>query len=647
MQKKYSALFSPGKLGGLTVKNRVVMAPMLVSYGLASGEVSQRLLDYYEARARGGVGIIIVEAACIHPSGMEASTQLRIDQPRYISGLEHLAETIKSHGVAAFIQLLHAGRQTSSMVTGEQPVAPSPLACSVTREDPRELSLDEVKHLELAYIEAARNAARAGFDGVELHAAHGYLINQFLSPHSNHRWDEYGGSPENRMRFLVNILAGIKKAEPGLLVSIRLNMDDFVPGGLQLEESVKIAMRLEEEGANLIHCSSGTYESGLNSIEPSSYREGWRAYLAGELKKWVKIPVISGGILCSPAFANQLIESEQADYIFLGRSLLADPDWVNKVKQGQHQRIRPCLLCNRCIESNFKGLSVRCTVNFWTGREGKQMPVKTTSAQKKVSVIGSGPAGMQAALSLKKLGFEVKVYEKKSQPGGLLNLASQPPHKHRLARYREYLLGELAHYQIPVLLGQKFCVETLEQEKPDYVVVATGSKPIVPMGTIKWDNAINMADILEDKAQISNKNVVIIGGGSNGCETADYLIKMDNRIVIVEKEDVLAGQMEKKNRRDMMNRLDKAGVVKMTGSTVIAVEEYRVVIERGFRQESLEADLVVLAVGYKPDKHLYCELNQIHPRVFLIGDAYQVSNIRNAVVQAETVAQDIYRMSWE
>lgn len=647
MHRKYTALFSPGKIGGLMVKNRVVMAPMLVSYGSASGEVSQRLIDYYEARARGGVGIIIVEAACIHPSGMEAATQLRIDQVRYISGLEHLAETIKAHGVAAFIQLLHTGRQTSSLVTGEQPVAPSPLACSVTREEPRGLTIEEVKYLEKAYIDAARNAARAGFDGVELHAAHGYLINQFLSPHSNHRQDEYGGSLENRMRFLANILHGIKKAEPGLLISVRLNMDDFVPGGLQLEESVKIAVRLEEGGANLIHCSSGTYESGLKSIEPSSYHEGWRAYLAGELKKWVKIPVISGGILCSPAFANQLIAGEQADYIFLGRSLLADPDWVNKVREGEHQRIRPCLLCNRCIESNFKGLSVRCTVNFWTGREGKQMPVKTFTAQKKVAVIGSGPAGMQAALSLKKLGFEVKVYEQATQPGGLLNLASRPPHKHRLARYRDYLVGELTHYQIPLLLDQRFTTETLEEENPDYVVVATGSTPILPDGLVKCDNANSIADVLEDKVEITNKNVVVIGGGSNGCETADYLIKSGNQVAIVEKESILAAQMEKKNRRDMMNRLDKAGVVKLTGSTVVAVEQGRVVIERGHGQECLEADLVVMAVGYKPNKQLYLELSQIHPRVFLIGDAYQVSNIRNAVVQAETVAQDIYRMSWE
>lgn len=623
------------------------MAPMLVCYGLSSGEVSRRQLDYYEARARGGVGIIIVEAACIHSSGLGTSTQLRIDNHRYISGLEHLADTIKSHGVGAFIQLLHAGRQTSSLVSGVQPVAPSPLSCTVTREVPRELGIDEIKQLEMAYIEAARNAARAGFDGVELHAAHGYLINQFLSPHSNRRQDEYGGSLENRTRFLLNILTGIKKAEPHLLISVRLNMDDFVTGGLQLDESIKIGIRLEEEGANLIHCSSGTYESGLNSIEPPSYQEGWRTYLAGELKKWVHIPVISGGVLSSPSFADQLIASEQADFVFLGRSLLADPDWVNKASQGQSKRIRPCLVCNRCIDSTFKGLGARCSVNFWTGREGKQMPVKTSSLHNTVSVIGSGPAGMQAALSLKKLGFEVKVYEQAAQAGGLLNLANRPPHKQRLTRYRDYLLGELVHYQITLLLDKPYTVETLEQEKPDYVVVATGSDPMLPDETIKWEKAIGMADVLEDRIELLDKKVVVIGGGINGCETADYLVSLGNRVVIVEKENVLAGQMEKKNRRDLLNRLEEAGVETITGCTVVDFQEGQVLIERGFGQECLAADQVVMAVGYKPNKQLYLELQQSHPRVFLIGDAHRVSNIRNAVMQAETVAQDIYRMSWE
>lgn len=631
----------------MTLKNRVVMAPMLVCYGLSSGEVSGRQLDYYEARARGGVGMIIVEAACIHQSGLTTATQLRIDDSRYISGLEHLVETTKSHGVATFIQLLHAGRQTSSLITGEQPVAPSPLPCPVTREIPRELGIEEIKYLERAYIEAARKAARAGFDGVELHAAHGYLINQFLSPHSNQRRDEYGGSPENRSRFLVNILAGIKKTEPGLLISVRLNMDDFVAGGLQLDESITIAMRLQEEGANLIHCSSGTYESGLNSIEPPSYREGWRTYLAGELKRWVNIPVISGGVLSNPAFADQLIASDQADLVFLGRGLLADPDWAQKAEQGQVNRIRPCLVCNRCIDSTFKGWGARCTVNFWTGQEGKQLSVKTSSRCNKVSIVGSGPAGMQAALSLKKLGFEVQIYEQASRPGGLLNIANRPPHKHRLTRYLDYLLGELAHYGIPLLLNRPYTSGILHEENPDYVVLATGSNPVYPDGAIQWDNTVKMSDVLENRVEISNQKVVIIGGGINGCETADYLVNRGNRIVIVEKEKVLAGQMEKKNRRDLLNRLDEAGVVKMTGSTVVAIKEGRVIIERGFGPEGLEADRIVLAVGYKPNNQLYYELKQLHPQVFLIGDAQRVSNIRNAVMQAETVAQDIYRMSFE
>ncbi|HWP98458.1 MAG TPA: FAD-dependent oxidoreductase [Syntrophomonadaceae bacterium] len=641
----YQELFSPAWIGKVMVKNRVVMAPMLVGYAHSSGEVSKRLVDYYEARARGGVGLIIVEAASVHPSGMESFAQLRIDSSRFVPGLERLSETIKAYGARIFLQLFHAGRQTSSTVTGEKLLAPSSIPCPMMGEEPREMTELEIEKMEESFASAASRAALAGFDGVELHAAHGYLINQFLSPHSNSRSDQYGGSLENRMRFLVNIVRRIKSMNPELLLSVRLNMDDFVPRGLQLEESILIARRLEEEGVNLIHCSSGTYESGLNSIEPASYQEGWRAYLAGELKKWVSIPVISGGVLNNPGAARQLIASGQADFVFLGRSLLADPEWVNKVKQGQTRDVRPCLLCNRCIESNFKGLAVRCTVNYWTGREAEFKADALEQMQGNVVIVGSGPAGLQAALSLKRLGLEVVVYEKEPRAGGLLNLAGRPPHKHRLTRYRDYLVREAENHNIAIILNHAFTADDLVKEAPDFVVAATGSemkRPSIPGQERNY--CLDLNQVLEESIPITNKRVIVIGGGSNGCEAADFLLARGNQVTVVEQAAFLAADMEKKNRRDMMNRMEKGGLIKKVGSQVLAIEDGWVSLKNRQGIERLEADYVVLATGYASRQDLFIELNQLHPRVFLIGDAFEVSGIRSAVAQAEVLARRISGM---
>ncbi len=322
---KYPALFAPINVGGVMLKNRIVMVPMAVNYARLNGEVSERQIAYYEARARGGAGLIIVEAACIDaPAGREGFGQILIDHPRYLRGLSQLADGIKSCGSRALIQLFHAGRQTHSIITGVQPVAPSAVACATVKDVPRELSITEVQDIRDKFIAAAGYAYMAGFDGVEVHAAHGYLINQFLSPNCNLRQDEYGGSLDNRVRLLMEIVAGIKKGFPKLVLDVRLNIDDFVPGGLEMPESLEICRRLDEAGVDLINCSCGTYESGLTSIEPASYTEGWRTYMAAAVKQVVKIPVISGGMIKKPEMAEEIIKKQQADLVFLGRALLAD-----------------------------------------------------------------------------------------------------------------------------------------------------------------------------------------------------------------------------------------------------------------------------------------------------------------------------------
>ncbi|MBC7074478.1 MAG: FAD-dependent oxidoreductase [Syntrophomonadaceae bacterium] len=643
--KMFPYLFSPAYISGILVKNRVVLAPMSVGYAGLDGGVSDSLIAYYEARAKGGVGLVIVEAASVdNPGGRGNFRQLNIDHPRCIPGLERLASAIKAYGSRALIQLFHAGRQTTKNITGIQPVAPSPLACPHIKEIPRVLKIEEIRDIENKFIRAAHYAYAAGFDGVELNAAHGYLINQFLSSRTNKRQDMYGGSLPGRMRFLLNIAQGIKDAVPGLVLSVRLNIDDFVPGGLNLRESAEIARELEAAGTDAIHCSSGTYESGLTSIEPASYGEGWRIYLAEEIKKQVKIPVIAGGVVKDPGFADQVIKKRRADFVFLARSLLADSDWANKARAGKREDIRPCIMCNNCADSYFRGVGVSCTVNPQAGRE-KQLKYYAGSLKKNnysAVVVGSGPAGMQAALSLRQQGLDVTLYEKDGRPGGLLNLASIPPYKGRIAMLRDFLVRQLNKSGVEVLLNRTYGPEELKKRRPDFLVIATGSKPN-KLRIKGWEreHCLDLSDVFNKKIEIINRKVVVVGGGESGCEAADFLLAGDNDITIVEESNRLAAKMERKNRRDLMNRLQQGKVKMKTGTRVMEIGTGEVLTDDG----SVEADYVVLATGFVPDNDLYLKLEKEHSWVFLIGDAFGLQGIKGALLQGEMIGSAVTRIA--
>ncbi|MGI6412371.1 MAG: FAD-dependent oxidoreductase [Syntrophomonadaceae bacterium] len=646
--REFSHLFSPTYVGNLLVKNRVVMAPMLVGYSNLSGEVTESMVDYYEARARGGVGIIIVEAACVDsPTGKQSCRQLNIDHPRYISGLERLSQTIKIYGARAFIQLFHAGRQTSQAKTGVQPVAPSAIPCPIIKEVPRELTIEEIQGIINKFILAASYANAAGFEGVEIHAAHGYLINQFLSAYSNQRTDQYGGDLPNRMRILLDIVKGIKLKTPELAVSVRLNIDDFVQNGLDINQSKEICRQLKGAGVDLINCSCGVYESGLKSIEPSEYEDGWRVYLAAEIKRSIDIPVIAGGIIRTPELGEQVIKEGKADFIFVGRSILADSQWCNKAQDGRVEDIRPCITCNHCIDSTLKGLEVRCTVNPWTGRERQfnyfLSPVRAVSS---ALVVGSGPAGMQAALSLKRQGLDVSLYERDNKPGGLLNVAANPPYKHRIRSLRDFLVRQLNKNGIHIALNRNFELKDLQNGHPDYLIIATGCKPITPK-IPGYDPrfCLDLLPVLEGIIDIRGKEVIIIGGGDNGCEVADYLLTKNNRVTIVESNLTLAPSMEKKNRRALLNRLKNKGAILRVGCTVtrIGANEVEIIANKNDFQK-LTADCIVQAIGFQPNNELYFELKEHHPHVTLIGDAFGTKGIASALLQGEVVGYMISEM---
>lgn len=636
---KYSELFKPQEIKNIRLKNRIVMAPMATNFSLTNGEVSDTLVAYYEERARGGAGLIIVEASCVEwPRGREGFSQIRIDHPACLPGLNRLSESIKRYGCCAFIQLLHTGRQTSSAVAGDNStVAPSSIACPMMKEIPHALSIEEIKTLVKKFAQAADYAYRAGFEGVEIHAAHGYLINQFLSLHSNQRDDMYGGSLENRQRFLLEIIREIKSNNPELLISVRLNIDDFVEGGFAMGESLPLCETLEKAGIDLLNISCGTYESGLTSIEPSSYPEGWRVYLAEAVKKRVSIPVITGGMIRNPAFANQVIAQGKADLVFLGRPLLADPYWPEKARKGEDDEIRPCINCNTCIYRNFQGLSIACTVNPQLGREKiYKYEASTTGKKAKALIAGGGIAGMKAALSLDKAGYEVVIFEKTAQLGGVMNLASKPPHKKRIGVFRDYLIKQVSKNNIGVRFNQELTVEKVRALAPDLLVVATGAKTAYPaIKGIESEIVVDGLDVLAGKAIVENMEVIIIGGGNTGTELAAYMLEKGNKITIVEKNPYLAMNMEKKNRRDLLNRLEKGSIIKKTSTQTLEITSEGLWIQDlAGQKEFLKADKVVISTGVKSQQELYDQCQEVVRDMVMIGDANRLRGFREALQEA-------------
>ncbi|MCR4587003.1 MAG: tRNA-dihydrouridine synthase, partial [Lachnospiraceae bacterium] len=411
----YEKIFQRGRIGSLNLKNRVVMPAMGVSLAQQNGEANEHIIRYYEERAKGGVGLIITEICRVEPVyGTAIPNQLGAYEMGQIPHLERLAERVHKYGTKIFLQLQHPGRENkSSMIGGRQIVAPSPVMCKVTQEMPRELTTEEVQDLVKAFIRGAVFAKIAGFDGVELHAAHGYLLNEFLSPYTNKRTDRYGGSFANRIRIMEEMITGIRfMCGPQFAISVRISADEFVEGGLKLEDGVKIARTLESFGIDVINVSSGIYESSTTIVEPASFAQGWRRHLGTAVKKAVKIPVIAANNIKDPEVAEELLETDVCDFVALGRAHLADPNWVKKTKEGRADEINKCIGCLYCFGSLSEGSHIKCAVNPRCGREVEYAKVVKNGNGRKVAIIGGGPAGMQAALTLSERGFAPVLFEK-------------------------------------------------------------------------------------------------------------------------------------------------------------------------------------------------------------------------------------------
>ena len=633
----YEKLFSPGFIGSLELKNRIVMPAMGCSLAESTGEAGARIIKYYADRARGGAGLIITEITRVDDeTGVGTPNQLSVTNTHMIAQLSRLVEAVHAYDTKIFVQLHHPGNQTPSrLIGGKQPVSASDVTCRVIGEQPRALKTEEVEGLVKKFVTGAVIAQKAGLDGVEIHAAHGYLVSQFLSPHTNKRTDKYGGSFEGRMHFVTEIIMGIKAyCGPKFPISVRMNGSDYLEDGITEEDAIHQAKYLEALGISCLNVSCGTYDSGATIIEPNYFAEGWKRHLAANIKKAVNIPVIAVCNIKHPAFAEEMLEAGDTDFIGIARGHLADPDWGVKAQAGQDKLIRKCIGCMECFRILNDGLPLGCTLNPVIGREfeyGDEKLVKNGTGRK-IAVVGGGPAGMEAALTLAKRGFETTLFEAADKLGGTANLAAIPPNKGMLNEFVETMAAQLAAAGVKVCTGVCATPELVKETGAEAVFIAAGGKPVLPP-IPGIENAVTAEDVLSGKAQVSGENIVIIGGGVTGLETAEYLAP-GRHVTVVEMLDKIGGNLYPSVVMHLAQEIMKNGGMIAKGKKLTAIEGVTVTVEdtKTGEASAIPADTVILAMGVRsnrPDLDAFREA--FGGKVILVGDSAKPGQIYDAL----------------
>ncbi|MDW7671963.1 MAG: FAD-dependent oxidoreductase [Bacillota bacterium] len=627
------------QIGNLKLRNRIVMPPMETAHNNADGSVSKEMIDYYEERAKGGAGLIVVQNTAIDDvCSRSAPAQLRLDNIHYIAQMAKLAETIQLHGAKAILQLGHGGRQAHP---GSHPtkisVAPSPIASAANGVVPKELTIDEIKTIQLRWAEAAERAMFAGFDGIEFHNAHGYLVGEFLSPTSNTRTDEYGGSFENRMRFPLETLSLIReRVGNDFVVGVRISGEEFLPDGLKVEDMIVYAKALEETGqVNYISVSGATYETWQHMFPPAYWGKGHLLHLAAAIKEEVKtLPIITVGTLDIPT-GEKALQEGKADLIALGRGHLADPEIGLKTARGEVEDIRPCIFCNEgCLARILPGKSVRCSVNPRVGREDAWKIVPAV-ARKKVMVIGGGIAGMEAARVAADRGHEVTLYEKTEKLGGHLNEAAAPDFKIPLQDYLSWATRQINKGKVKLVLGQEVDLALINQESPDVVIVAVGSEY---MQLRVGGDLLQADDILLNRVS-TGENVVVIGGGTVGCETAMKLAQDGKNVTVVEMLDDVMLDQEGIHKMVLLEMMTEKGVDIRKETQVLTFEGST--LECKTKDDSIvkfEVDSVVNCAGLKARQEMVQKLQTEGQEVHVIGDCAGGHRVYDAVEAAWRVA---------
>ncbi len=644
----YKYLFSPISINHLEIKNRIAYPALGLLYSYDS-KLNDRYYNYFSEKAKGGAGIVTVGPVGIDDLGVGLAA-LSIANDDAIPSFQKLTGLIRAQGARAWIQLFHAGAYAYPfLINNQQPIAPSAVYSTYSKTTPREMTTEDIQRVQQAFADAAARAIEAGFDGVEIIASAGYLLTQFLSPLTNKRTDDYGGSFENRLRFPMEVIQLTrKKLGARVPLTVRMAGNDFVPGSNTDAETPLIAKAYEKAGVDALNVTGGWHVTRVPQLPMELPRAAY-AFLARNIKNAVSVPVMASNRIADPDSAEKIIRDGYADMVNLGRVLIADPQWPLKAFEGREHEIRPCVACSQgCTDQIFNGMPVFCAGNPLAGFE-EERRIQPTSSPKRVMIVGAGIAGLEAAVTAVQMGHSVEIYDKDSDIGGQLWIAGAPPHKKELLEFIRYYRAMIHKHHIPLFLNKTIRIEDIQARKPDYAIIAEGAQPLLPkISGIDGPSVLTSWDVLKNNPPLG-KQVAIIGGGAVGLETAlfvaakgtispeilhflfELMFNGTSQVTVFEMLPKAGADIGKSTKWVLFDKLNHYGVNILTNAKVISVETGKITFEQSGEIKTVPFDSVIVASGSRAVQNLSIKIGDLNIPYATVGDCIKPGKINDAI----------------